>query len=299
MKRFIGMFHALPLLMVLAIVNASWAFEVRLPVGGVERRAIIVNPPSEGLKRPAVLVLHGGNGSAESQRQRTGFDQVAFREGFMVVYPEGTPWGGGRHAWNTGYLQRRQVGHADDIGFLDALIELLVDRHGADPARIYMTGGSNGGMMTFVYGVKRADRLAAIAPVVGAMFSFVDQPSRPLPILMINGAADAEVPIEGGMSRNQVVRSAQAAPFKPLNQTVSFWVTANRSRATPLVEIQGTITTRTYTASTGGAVTISLVDAVGGHGWPGTDPRRPGNTPIQGFQGAERIWLFFKEHQRH
>lgn len=73
-------------------------------LGGVERQALVVNAPPPGSLRPAGLVLHGGRGSAQEQRDRTGFDGLALREGFMVVYPEGTPWTRGLHAWNTGYL---------------------------------------------------------------------------------------------------------------------------------------------------------------------------------------------------
>jgi poly(3-hydroxybutyrate) depolymerase len=50
-----------------------------------------------------------------------------------------------------------------------------------------MNGGSNGGTMTFVYAVQRTEKLAAIAPVVGAMCTFENKPSAPLPILMIHG----------------------------------------------------------------------------------------------------------------
>lgn len=276
--------------------QVSLASELRLGVGSAERRALMVNAPPPGTLRPAVLVLHGGRGSAQEQRERTGFDEVALREGFMVVYPEGTPWGRGFHAWNTGYLQRRQVGDADDIAYLDALIDLLIAQHGADPRRIFMTGGSNGAMMTLVYATKRAQRLAAIAPVVGAMFSFEDQPARPLPILLIHGAADAEVPLEGGMSRNPIVRSAQAAPFKSLEQTAAFWRSVNRSQADAVSQSQGTVTTRTWAATPGGAVTSVIVDDAGGHGWPGTPAARAGNVPIQAFKGAERVWAFFKQH---
>ncbi len=276
--------------------EAAW---LRLQLTGIERQALVVNAPPPGQRQPVVLVLHGGAGSADAQRRRTGFDEVARREGFTVVYPEGMPSGrDGQHAWNTGYLLRRQVQGVDDVGFLDALIDALIDRHGADPTRIYMTGGSNGAMMTFVYACKRAHRLAAISPVVGAMFSFEDRPSRPLPILLINAAADAEVPIDGGMSRNPIVRSAQAVPYKSLEQTLGFWVDVNRSEPTPVVEQVGTLTVRTYPARAGGAITTSVVDAVAGHGWPGTGTSRPGVVPIQGFQGAERIWSFFRQHQR-
>lgn len=275
------------------------ATELTFAVGGIKRRAILVNESPNQSIRPAVLVLHGGKGSAEEMRKRTGFDAIAVAENFSVIYAEGATWGRGFHAWNTGYLlQRQQVGKADDIGYFDTLIDLLVKYHHIDRQRIYMTGGSNGGMMTFVYAVKRPEKLAAIAPVVGAMFTFDKKPSVPLPIMMINGQQDDEVPIEGGMSRNPIVRRVQQAQYRSLDDTVAFWVSANRSQKMGNVLTEGTMTTTTYPATGNGAVTISIVDTAGGHGWPGIDPGRKGNTPIMSFKGAEKVWSFFKTQRR-
>jgi len=274
------------------------ARELTFAVGGVKRHAILVNESANQRLRPAVLVLHGGQGSAERQRMVTGFDAIAVAEGFSVVYAEGTAWGRRFHAWNTGYLQRQQVGNADDIGYFDTLIDLLVKDHHIDPQRVYMTGGSNGGMMTFVYATRRAERLAAIAPIVASMFSFDATPSVPLPILMINGAKDDEVPIDGGMSRNALVRTAQASPYKPLNEVVQFWVKANKSQVDGTTTVAGTLSTTTHAAGEGGAVTVSIVDGEGGHGWPGTPARRGGGNPIQGLKGAERAWAFFADKSR-
>jgi polyhydroxybutyrate depolymerase len=289
-------------LFVAAIIPASAqqvaSEDLKFAVGAVERRAILVNAAPAGQMRPVVLVIHGGRGSAEQQRERTGFDAVALREGFTVVYPEGTALTMGGHAWNTGYLLRRQVGEADDIAYFDALIDLLIRQHRVDPKRVYMTGGSNGAMMMYVYAVKRAEKLAAIAPVVGAMFTFDEKPSVPLPILMINGAKDNEVPLEGGMSRNRMVSGAQGAPFKSLSDTIDFWVKANRSEPKATVVVTGGYTTTTHAATPGGAPTVSIVDSAGGHGWPGTQSNRAENTPIQSFNGAEKAWAFLKEHRR-
>lgn len=231
-------------------------------------------------------------------RAKSGFDAVAKASGFTVVYAEGTDFGGGRHAWNTGYLLRRQVQDADDIAYFDTLIDPLVRDHGADAARVYMTGGSNGGMMTFVYAVARPQRLAAIAPVVASMFTFDSIPAMPVPILIINGANDEEVPLEGGMSRNPIVKRAQEAPYKPLKDVVQFWVRANKSQAEPRTSTLGAVTTTTYEAGPGGAVTEFVVDSAGGHGWPGSKSRRDGNAPIASFSGAERVWEFFESHAR-
>jgi len=272
--------------------------EITFQVGRQERRAVVVNAPADGATRPVVLVLHGGMGSAAVMRANSGFDGVARAEGFMVVYAEGTSFGAGRHAWNTGFLLRRQVKEADDIAYLDTLIDTLLRDHGADPSRVFMTGGSNGGMMTFVYAVARPERLAAVAPVVASMFTFDTRPSLPLPILIINGARDEEVPIEGGMSRNPLVRRGQEAPFKPLAEVVQFWVGANGSKGEPSVETRATVTTTVHEALPGGAVTEFVVDSAGGHGWPGSRTRREGTEPIGSFSGAERVWRFFKDKQR-
>jgi len=267
-------------------------------VAGQDRRALIVNAPTDGTQRPAVIVLHGGMGSAKVMRANSGFDAVARAEGFMVVYAEGTDFGNDRHAWNTGYLMRRLVQDADDIAYFDQLIDQLIAEHHADPKRISMTGGSNGGMMTFVYAVARPERLAAIAPVVSSMFTFDKKPSVPLPILIINGAKDEEVPLEGGLSRNPIVRRGQQAPFKPLKEVVEFWVSANRSKTEPRISTEGTVTTTAYEATADGAVTEFIVDSAGGHGWPGSKARREGNAPITSFSGAERVWAFFKDKHR-
>jgi poly(3-hydroxybutyrate) depolymerase len=272
--------------------------EIKVKVKDAERAAIVVNAPPVGELRPAVLILHGGMGSAEQMRTTSGFDAVARSEGFMAVYAQGTDFGAGRRAWNTGHLLRRQVRDADDIAYFDALIDALVREHGADPTRIFMTGGSNGGMMTYVYAVARAERLAGIAPVVASMFTFEKSPAVPLPILIINGAKDNEVPLAGGMSANPLVRNAQSTPYKPVREVVDFWVKANKSTPEGKSTTRGSVTTTTYPAQEGGAVTEFVVDSEGGHGWPGTRSRREENAPIASFKGAERVWEFFKDTSR-
>jgi polyhydroxybutyrate depolymerase len=193
---------------------------------------------------------------------------------------------------------RRQVQDADDIAYFDTLIDTLVRDHGADLTRVYMTGGSNGGMMTFVYAVARPQKLAAIAPIVASMFTFDTMPTVPLPILMINGGQDEEVPLDGGMSRNAVVRAAQSAPFKPVRDVVDFWVKANKSTPEGVAVTGGTVTTTTYAARPGGAVTEFVLDSAGGHGWPGSPARRGNNAPIASLSGAERVWAFFRDKSR-
>ena len=152
--------------------------------------------------------------------------------------------------------------------------------------------------MTFVYAVARSERLAAAAPVVASMFTFDKKPSSPLPILIINGGKDQEVPLEGGMSQNPLVRRAQTAPFKPLPEVVRFWVEVNRSETICQVSTKGTVTTSVYAATSNGAETEFVLDSVGSHGWPGSPSRRAGTEPVRSFSGAEKVWEFFKDKHR-
>lgn len=100
------------------------------------------------------------------------------------------------------------------------------------------------------------------------------------------------------MSRNPLVRRAQDAPYKPVEEVVRFWVEANKSQNQGQVNVMGTVTTTIYAATDGGAATEFVLDSAGGHGWPGTKSRRTANSPITSFSGAERVWRFFEDKQR-
>ncbi len=271
--------------------------EITLTVQGTQRRAILVNAAIANAKRPTVIVLHGALDNADHMREMTGFDAVARANAFAVVYAEGTDLGDGRHAWNTGHLLRDELQGVDDIAYLDALIDTLIRDHAADPTRIYLTGVSNGGMLTFVYGAARAPRLAAIAPVVASMFTFETVPKAPLPTLIINAAEDDQIPLDGGMSPNPRIRAAQATAFKPVSEVVDFWVKANKSAAKAVTTEAATIRTTTYPARKNGAVTEFVLDTDGGHGWPGSPWHSHANAAID-FNGAERVWDFFKDKSR-
>ena len=130
----------------------------------------------------------------------TGFTRKVEPERILVVYPEGS----GRFktrplTWNVGHC----CGHAlekrvDDVGFISALIDKLSAQYPVDPARIYVTGMSDGAMMSHRIGNELSPRIAAIAPVVGALFGDEAPPTRAVSALMINGLLDKSVPPQGG-----------------------------------------------------------------------------------------------------
>lgn len=279
--------------------SSSKPVEVQLQVKNQKRKAFIVNSPtSSPALKPAIIILHGGGGSADSAIKQTRFDEIADQQGFIAAFAQGTEFRRGMYAWNTGFLLRDQVKGVNDIAYLDKLINTLVLQHGADPEKIYMVGCSNGAMMTFMYATKRAHKLAAIVPIVGAMFSFDDKPSNPLPVMVIGGAKDMTVPITGGYSKKRFVKKNQSAPYKSMRETVQFWAN-NNSSATAQTSRRGSLIIKRYPETKNGAATISIIDLEGGHGWPSNNSSSSNASgPIQSFDAANVTWNFVKKHSR-
>src|SRR6202021_3599767 len=87
--------------------------------------------------------------------------------------------------------------NVDDIGFLRALLEKIERDYAVDPQRVYFTGISNGGMMSYRVACEVAEQGAAIAPVEGAL-NVECHPTAPVSVLIFHGTADRLVPFEGG-----------------------------------------------------------------------------------------------------
>src|SRR5258705_509133 len=141
---------------------------------------------------PLVLGLPGAGQTARDFAAYTGFSKLADRKGFSVAYPTAT---GSRPYWN---ISGALPGKPDDVAYLREVIPAAVRAACADPARVGVTGVSNGGGMTARLACDAADLIAAAAPVAGGYRSLPDcRPPRPVPILEIHGAVDQVVPYRG------------------------------------------------------------------------------------------------------
>ncbi|HZV20932.1 MAG TPA: PHB depolymerase family esterase [Hyphomicrobiales bacterium] len=279
-----------------------------LQAGGYERSYTMFLPDRlKGTRAPlpVVVVLHGGLGTGRIVRRQMHMDHVAEREGFAVVYPEGLGRG-----WNDGrsdrLRQRGVYGKADDVAFLRTLVETLVEEKIADRSRVYLTGPSNGGMMTLRMGCEAADLFAAIAPIIANMPADIAQsckPSRPVPILLINATADPLVPWNGGgvglaEERGQVVST---------EETIGFWRRTNgcseNAKKADIAEERADDRTNAqlelYRECASGAP-VALIRVVGGgHRIPGREDRpHPVIDWVFGpqnhsFETAEKVWSFF------
>ena len=142
--------------------------------GGMQRNYYVQQPAETipGEKLPLLILLHGGGGNARQALRNYPLAAMVDREKFLLVAPDGT--GPLRrealHTWNVGfgfgYAQRKKV---DDVGFIRALIVHLKKQLPVDPDRIYLSGLSNGAILSHFAGAAHSDLVAGIAPVVGTV----------------------------------------------------------------------------------------------------------------------------------
>lgn len=192
------------------------------------RRALLAAPakPVPG-PRPLVILLHGHGGTAaqlfgreHSAAPLSVWLRIADREGWLVAAPDGLKGGDGHPGWNDCRADAANNPHTDDVGLIAALIDQLVAKAHADPARVYVMGMSNGGMMAFRLATELAPRLAGFATIGASMAadSVCAAPTQALPALLVSGTADPLVPYGGGpvrflsrSSRGEVLAIEQVA----------------------------------------------------------------------------------------
>ena len=274
--------------------------------GGLKRTYLLHVPKGfdKATQLPLVFVLHGGGGDGAKVAKLTGFSVKADSAGFVVCYPDAV-----NHHWNDDRQVHRfksQREGVDDVGFISALTDRFVKDLNVDAERVYATGISNGGMMCHRLGCDLADRISAIAPVAASMpepLAASARPSRPVPVLAINGTKDTLVPYEGGgvglyHKRGEVLSVAR---------TIDFWVAADscgpkpETTEIPDVDPQDGIRVvrERYSGGRDSSEVILYRVEGGGHTWPSGARRvaRFGKT-ARDIDATEVIWEFFTGHRR-
>lgn len=253
---------------------------------------------------PVVIVLHGGGGNAANAVKMTGFDRVAAREGLIAVYPNGTA---GRDrgrllTWNAGHCCASAMeNRIDDVGFIAAVIDALVASGRADVSRVYVTGMSNGAMMSHRLGRELSSKVAAIAPVVGAVFGDEPPPRAPMPAFIVVGAEDETVPPDGGPLQLRALLgrgSAADRDVAPAIAQATYWAHHNGCGEPRRTETRASTTSEWTNCRSGAPVVLNSV-ADNGHAWPGGEPGRKGAAqPTGAFDATEEIWRFFRTQRR-
>jgi len=238
-------------------------------VGGRDRVYRLYEPAGLPASAPLVVMLHGVTGSAEQAENSYGWDELADSGRFVVAYPDGV----GR-AWNVnggGCCGRPQREGIDDVAFIRAAAADILRNVSVNDSRIYATGMSNGGIMSYTLACNTGI-FAAIGPVAGTQLDSCRSP-HPVSVMEIHGTSDKLVPYGGGQGSNII--NGPSAP-----DVNAFWRTVNQCGA-PSVTTDGAVTTSTAGCADNRAVALITIDG-GGHEWPDL--------------ATQALWQFFAAH---
>lgn len=235
---------------------------------------------------PLVFCFHGYGSNASTIMSYTSFNYISDTAGFIVVYPQGTLLQGTTH-WNVGGWTLGS--NMDDVGFISSLLDSLSDQYNIDESRVYSTGMSNGGYMSFLLACQLSDRIAAIASVTGSMTPQtynLCNPQHPMPILQIHGTNDQTVPYLGDPLWTESI-----------NNVLQYWVDYNNCNTSPttipITDINpfdnSTVERLTWENGDNSVVTDHLNVIGGGHDWFGVW----GNMDIH---SSFEVWKFFSKY---
>ena len=257
---------------------------------------------------PLVVVIHGAFDTAKGMEKVTGFSELADRENFLVLYPNGIGLFGFLQHWNAGHCCGKAADDdVDDVGFIAATIDDACSRLNVDRTRIYMVGFSNGGMMAYRFAAEQSNILAAVAPLAASIGGSpapgvaewrIPVPKNPVPVLTMHGREDEDIPFNGGVSpRRSGNRSYWSVP-----DSVGFWVRYNRCEEPPLriTPLNGQVQITSWKGCSSDAEVLLYEIINWGHVWPGKYfiKEMGPDHPLKNFDAKEIVWKFFKKHTR-
>jgi polyhydroxybutyrate depolymerase len=291
-----------------ALAFGTNALADSIAVNGVTRTFTAQLPVAK--PAPLVIVLHGNTQTGADMMTRTSWPDMARRDGFGVVFPDGL-----NRAWADFRPNANRAGRAppkgtDDVAFIVKLVEKFTADGAADPKHIYITGVSNGGAMTMTMICVHADLFTAAASVI---INLTDEsanachPSRPVPMLMMNGTADPLIPYRGGRGTSRFA----VAGFWSTEKTLGFWRQANGCEMQDAAAVdldnrdradQSTVTRISSRCPPGRDVVLYRIND-GGHRMPGAVPDARFPRMVDAFlgpqnrdiDGAATIWEFFRK----
>lgn len=276
----------------------------------VRRKFLLHIPPNyrPDTPLPLVIVIHGAFSTGKQTETETGFSTLADEERFLVAYPEGIGLFGLFQHWNAGHCCGKAADdQVDDVGFVAEVIGVVRRKLAVDPARIYLAGMSNGGMLTYRFAAERAGDLAAAAVVSGAIGSTVDgeeprcwlpKPAHVVPLIVFHGSEDDTIPANDTNSP----RTSGNRSFLPAAYAADFWCTANGCEPEPVKEScdNGAMQRLVWKGCREGSSVEFYLLPGWGHQWPApwfTSRLNPDH-PLKGFEATRQIWEFFSRFRR-
>ena len=277
---------------------------------GLERDYIIHVPSNINQDSPLVVVIHGYTSSAETIKTYSGMNDIANREGFIAVYPQGTVGSDGNTFFQVGY-DFHSDSTVDDVSFIRYLVNSLTQEFNLKRQKAFATGMSNGGDMAYLLACTSSDLFKAVASVTGVMMKqTMDncELDNPVPIFEIHGTAD-DISFFDGDINNATGWGA----YYGLPETIDFFVEkyqlAQKSEELILSKDEGAsndiVFERYWTEGVETEVWMYRIEG-GGHIWPGAGVKLTWwNNPILRYyfgsgedeiSASEAVWMFFKKY---
>ncbi len=273
------------------ILNGQQTITESFTHNGLVREYILYVPETYSPGQPAPLVLnfHGYTSNAVEQMFYGDFRPIADTAGFLIVHPLGTRDLLNNPHWNVGW----GTSSVDDVVFTSALIDRIAAEWAINQNRIYSTGMSNGGFMSYRLACELSGRIAAIASVTGTMTAGTTAtcaPTRPVPVMEIHGTADATVAYTGGIL------------FTPISGVLTFWANRNNCESSPIITLiddhdptdGSTVEHHLYPNGTAGSVVEHFKINNGAHTWPGS--AFGGGGTNRDINASAEIWRFFSQY---
>lgn len=213
---------------------------------------------------PVVFAFHGSSASASVIERETSLDEIADSLGIIVVYPEGLHRG-----WNIGECCRYAFKqHVDETTFVSAMLDRLERGLAVDPSRVYATGYSDGGTLSFLLACHLPNRIAAVAGVSATLFAPVPRCdiTRPVPAMIIHGTGDTHIPYAGQPGGRPEIRAQHFTHSAP--EVAQFWAEHDRCEPRPRSDTSGRVIRDVYTCPDSAQVVFYTIRG-GEHGWPG------------------------------
>jgi polyhydroxybutyrate depolymerase len=275
-------------------ISAPGDYRFSFEHGGITREYLVHVPKSyRGGPTPMLIALHGGGGDAdfEADDSKYGLINKSEQAGFIAVFPNGYSRfpSGVLATWNAGRCCGKAVdNNIDDVGFIREVIGRMKHQASIDPRRIFVTGMSNGAMMSWRLACE-APEIRAIAPVAGTDMTPNCRAAREVPVIEFHAADDDHVPFTGGTGVGPSKADMTSVPA-----TQAKWVAIDRAQpnAARVLTVPGAHCDL-HQAMRGGAPVELCVTDTGGHSWPGGGAQQGRKQPSQAISANDLMWQFF------
>ena len=273
-----------------SVCNNSDHDGYRTVVQGSETREYIIYVPSSyDSNTPTALIInfHGFGDCAADYSMNIGdfhnLNSLADSENFLIAYPQGVTRQKGSPEWDPGDNGTQSI-NDNDVYFTEQLISNISNEYNIDLSRVYATGYSNGGMMSYGLACTRTDLIAAAGIMSGIMLDDTCDENESTSIIHFHGIADDVLPYDGNQE------------YQSISEVVNFWLDNNNIPSSNLVTTElndGDVLKDEYT---GGSENTSVVlytinieyEKDGGHVWFSAD--------IEGNSPNKILWDFLSSY---